>query len=454
MVRPRRRSLSGRRVCCAPAVVLCLSACSLAWGDAASGEIHQYCGEAFAIVIGSPHSYKGGVNGSAEILVEQWLKTPLPDIATLVVNAGPGGPEAEDKEFYLLKEKGRFLIFVFWGNRTGDGRLGSIIKIGEKGELPRSLFLRCLDPQPKTVDELAEQIRRVLSMEYQDGLVKTLGDPTQRDPVRAAAARNLGGLYARHAWAALQTQATAAGRPEEDATIRESLLALFRIGEVKTVPICLRLVHTSRYAAQVGTCAWLLSRRPSDDPTALDVLLDAANRWEQEAPNEDHPLPELIQAVTALGKKTSEVEVLVMRCVEKGTGNVLVTAMEAAGHFRLRRAVPYICQALARRDKVYDYRPSASAALAGFVADEFHPYSANRPVSEEDARQSAAAGFPEWKAAILAAPTVECFRGDRVVCASRGDKSLYVLVGWQSQVDRPIPFLKTLLLYQSEKLDK
>lgn len=426
---------------------------SSAWASGKIGEIHEYCGDAIAVVIGSPVSFSAK-EPSAELKVEQWIKEPpvstqpASQPSTLRLSGGPG--TFTGQTFDKLAQKGRFLVFVFPGGRTGDGRLGSIIEIDEQGKLPASLFLQCLDPQPKTADDLVGQIKRVLSKEYQTELTKLLGDRDAKDPQRAEAARHLGALCARDAWSNLETEAAKPGRDEESATARESLLALFRIDPVKTTPICLNIVQASRHDYQVSTAAWLLMRRPSDDPKALDILLKAAHNWKLEARYPaDHPLPDLIQAIAAMGKSAPEVEVLVMRSLERGSGNVLVAAMYAAGSFKMRRAVPFIYKHLTSEDKTVDVRGSASIALAALVGEDFMPYSVNRQVTEDEARQSAADAFPDWRSAFSKAPAIECFRGDRVVCASDNGQTIYVLVAWQQQPNQAQPYRKAVLLYST-----
>lgn len=427
---------------------------SAAWAKGRMGEIHEYCGEATAIVIGSPVSFSAK-ESSAKLKVEQWIKTPSAttrpssQAATLRLSGGAG--TFSGQTFHKLAKKGHFLVFVFSGGRTGDGRLGSIIEIDERGKLPAASFLRCLAPRPKTADDLVGQIKRVLSKEYRSELMNLLGNTDVRDPKRAEAARCLGALYASDAWSVLKVEATKGGKDEESATVRQSLLALFRIDEAKTTPICLSIVRDSRHDDQVDTAAWLLSRRPSDDPKALDILLAAARRWESEARYPaDRPLPSLIQAISALGKKTPEVEALVMRSVKKGSGNVLVTSMAAAGHLKIRRAVPLICRHLRSKDKTV--RGSASLGLVFLVGEDFRPHSVNRQITEDEARQSAADAFPDWRKALSKAPTIECSnRHMRVVCASNNGEHIYILVGWQRQPGQPKPYRKAVLLYRTDK---
>lgn len=443
-----RRHLGGSAVC-----MLVLTS-SVAWASGRMGEIHEYCGEANAIVVGRPVSFTGGAETSAEFEVEQWVKplaTTQPTGRPNKLRLSGGHGSFTGQTFHKLAQKGRFLVFVFPGGRTGDGRLGSIIEIGEKGALPQWLELCGAEVQPRTADALVARIRRILSKEYTTALMERVANTELRDPQRAEAARCLGALYVKEAWKVLETQATRPGRDEESAVARESLLAMFRIDEPKTTPICLGIVRDSRYDYQVGTAAWLLSRRPSKDPNALDVLLAACRRWEVQARYPaDRPLPRLIQAATVSGRRTPEVEAMVMRNVEKGAGNVLVTSMSAAGQMKIRQAVPFICRQLKSEDKTIDLRGSASLALTFLVGNEFRRYGASRLITEEEARQAAAEAYPGWRKAWASATTIECRRGDRVVIASEGEQQMYVLVGWQMR--GPTEFAwKVILLYRTDE---
>lgn len=429
-----------------------------AWAraDVAAAEIHEYCGEASAIVIGSPVSYDAQ-GPTAEFRVESWIK-PLP-ATTQPATSQPttlhlsGGPRSfKDQTFGDLAKPGRFLVFVFPGGRTGDGRIGSIIEINGQGQLPTTFFLRCLDPQPKTADELVTQIKRVLSKEYPIEQMKILQQPERRDPERAEAARRLGALHAMEAWDILMAEATQPGRDETEAKTRESLLALFRLDKNKTTPICLSMVRDNRHDYQVDTAAWLLTQNPSNDPQAPAILLVAALRWETEFRNDDHPLPNLIQALTVLNHRTPELEALMMRGLKKGSGNIFVTSMYAAAEWNLRQAVPFIFPKLGSTDKTVDLRPSISLALAKFAGSSYTPYRINRQVTQEDARQAATEAFPDWRTAFAQGQTAECCRNDRVIHASREKQRIYILVAWQGETDITEPHLKAFLLYRTDEL--
>jgi len=359
----------------------------------------------------------------------------------------------EDKEFWRLKEGGRLVLFVFEKNRTGDGRLGSVIPIEADGTVPDAVWLNCPEPQPKTEKALVGLIRRVMTKEYRETLIRTMQDEGKEGPVRDEAARHLGGLYAREAWSALEAQATKPVKPGEggDGLIRASLQALFRIDEAKTIPICLKIGAEGKLATQVETAAWLLSRRPSEDPKAPEILLEAAKRWEVEG-LWDHPLPQLMQAIAATGKRTEEAEKLVMRSVKEGQGNVLIVGMSLASQWKMREAVPRVCEVLQTADETYRYRGCASLAIAGFAGEGFHPFVVNKEVSEPRAREAAAEAFPEWTKEMLHAKVIECLRGCRVVIASRKGGSLYVLVSWQPMDEKTEPTLKTYLLYEAKEL--
>lgn len=440
-------------------VVVLMTTTSIALGSGRRGEVHEYCGEAEAIVVGKTVSFSAG-EATAEFEVQQWLKRPAAAASqpattgTDKIRLSGGQPGAGFKGGRTFDgldiRNGRFLVFVFRGGRTGDGRLGSIIPIPEGGRLSKPLWLGCPDPQPTTEEELVALIRRIMSKRYRDEQIATLGNAKLQDPLRAEAARRLGALFASEAWDALKAQATKPGRDEEEASARASLTAMFRIDEARTTPICLDIVRTSRHDYQVTTAAALLARRPSNHPEVLEILVLVARYWETNARHPaDRPLPELIQAMYVMGRNTPDLEQFLLRSIEKGRGNVVVTAMAAAGSLKIRSAVPLICRHLTSLETTVDISRSASLAIALLVQGEFHPFIVNQAVTQDEARQTAADAFSEFRDALLTARTIECCRGDRVVIASAAGGQIYVLVGWQPGPKQGQPVRKAALLYRT-----
>ncbi len=341
--------------------------------------------------------------------MEQWIK-PLPKVPPdelpqqLHLSGGPG--HFTGQTFHKLRRKGRFLVFVFPENKTGHGLLGSIIEIGPDGGLPRHMFLNTLEPKPTTIDELVEQIRRVMSKPYQEELIARLQDTDLNDPQRAEAARRLGALGAVDAWEALEAQATQPGTDVTAATVRESLRALHRVDEARAVPICLKIIRESQDPEQVNTAVWLLmlAREQWDEHAEVfDIFLEATLRWQFKVSSrrDYRPLPNLIRALAETGEKTPEVEQIIMRGVQKGRNNVLAVSMSAAAQLKMYRAVPTIYGHLISGDKSdhVDLEGSASQAFALFVNSKFNGH---RPLTEDEAKQAAASSLSR-----LAQPTPE-----------------------------------------------
>jgi hypothetical protein len=412
-------------------------------------DLHQYDGDSESIFIGRFVSLSKE-DSVAGFEVAQWVKPPA------------GAPEANrptrmqfmcypilTQAFLESKpvKRQRFLVFVSPGIRAGNSQLFAAIEIDENGALRNADFLTCLDPQPKTIDDLLAQIRRLQSKDYHSQLIARLNDAKLEDHVRADEARRLGLLRAADAWNALEHQAVMP-RPGPSAIPREALNSLARIDPARTMPICLRLVRDSRSHWQVESAARHLTGRASDDPQALETLLAAAAYWERERPYPAvSPLAELVGAVSAQGKVTPEVEAFLVHHIKEGRDSVLAYSMRAAGRLKFRRAVPLICDRLGDEKT----RSSAAVSLMSLLGDELRRYSVNRRVAEAEARQAAIAAFPDWSEPLVTAKTIALGSPMRVVMAAAHGQEIYILVGWQQPPEREEPYLRACLLYRTDE---
>lgn len=422
---------------------------SIAYADSAGGEIHRYCADAQAIVIGSCKEITGELSErTAEFAVSEWVYSSAPDTTTrpAVLRLTDDSPWA-DSTFMELRNPGRHLVFVFSGNRTG--RLGSIVPIAAD-ETVKPSFLYCLNPQPTTLSELTAQIRRVLSPEYRQLLIGTLQNDQAVSSERTAAARHLGTLRAAEAAPALETLV---GAPAADGllSIRPAALrAIFDIDAERGASLALHVVATDEQLAMVRTAAQILTLHPARNPQTPAILVAAGRRWENYDPaTGDSPLPEMLIAIAAFDLVTPDVEALVLKQIQASDRYIAGAAMSVAGGLEITAAVPLIWDHLASETTQPEDRSLGALGLAGLAKPGFEAFADVREMSAAEARAAAAEIAPQWEAALADAPTQEVCRGDRLIRVTRLGETRYYLAGWQREFGRDTPRPRALLLHRT-----
>lgn len=284
--------------------------------------------------------------------------------------------------------------------------------------------------------EQAAHVRRMMSAEYAEALIRAAQEPDGGDGARAVAIRHLGELRAREALALLIERAGSTDSGHLSST-RAAMYSLHRMEPDQAQTIALKGVAEASDPGRALLFANILCLGRLDEAVGA-IVLEAARHWCIRADKESEAVvvaQTLVAALGTLPQATPTVESFLLDLIGHGSADIRVVVVGTASRLGLRSAVPPCFTDLA------DGEDTVRSAARGFfwtLVAKDHPgerWQDRRSGRVESKRAlTSAPGFPAGPARIRA---VRC--GSewvfRVTQTADGiDRELYVYVGrWCSE---------------------